>query len=273
MKASVIFLIGLCLGIGGTTLYFTRQKTAPAPVPMVETSVAPTPARPEVVAIPPAAPPVTAIVSAPAPAPVPTTNSGARDPKAEAAAAFRQRIDTLLSPQLTAAQKREMFDQFRKGGQIDDVIAELKRRGTENPAAPGIMTTLGEAQLNKVRLLHESGADVNEVGIVAMQADQSFNAALKIDPKDWEAQFVKYSSMFYWPADAARDTDVAQKLAGLIDQQDTLPQQPEFVQTYAVLGDQYKKMGKLDFAEATWRMGLTKFPSDPTLLKRLAEAR
>lgn len=271
MKALVIFLIGLCLGIGGTTLYFTRQKAAPAPVPMVEASAAPVPAQPEVVVAVPVVPPVTSIVSAPAP--VPATNSGARDPKAEAAAAFRQRIDTLLSPQLTAAQKREMFDQFRKGGEIDDVIAELKRRGTENPAAPGILTTLGEAQLNKVRLLHESGADANDVGIVAMQADQSFNAALKLDPSNWEAQYVKYSSMFYWPADAARDTDVAQKLAGLIDQQDTLPQQPEFVQTYAALGDQYKKMGKLDFAEATWRLGLAKFPNDATLLRRLGQGR
>ena len=25
-----------------------------------------------------------------------------------------------------------------------------------------------------------------------------------------------------------------------------------------------------DFAEATWRLGLTKFPNDPTLLKKLA---
>jgi len=36
------------------------------------------------------------------------------------------------------------------------------------------------------------------------------------------------------------------------------------------LGNQYQKMGKLDFAETTWRLGLTKFPNDPTLLKKLA---
>ena len=126
-------------------------------------------------------------------------------------------------------------------------------------------TTLGEALLNQVRQLHEAGTDVNEVGILAMQADQSFNAALKIDPSNWEAQFVKYSTMVYWPADAKRDNEAAQKLSGLIDQQETMPQDPHFAQTYLALGNQYQKMGKPDFAETTWRLGLAKFPSAPTL--------
>ena len=76
--------------------------------------------------------------------------------------------------------------------------------------------------------------------------------------------------MFYWPADAARNNEVAQKLSSLIDQQESLPQQPYFAQTYSVLGDQYKKLCKPDFAETTWRLGLTKCPNDSTLLKKLA---
>ena len=119
-------------------------------------------------------------------------------------------------------------------------------------------------------LLHETGADINEQGILAMQADQSFNAALKADPTSWEAQYVKYSTMYYWPAELKRDAEVAQKLSALIDQQDAQPSQPHFALTYVTLGNQYQKMGKPEFAEATWRLGLAKFPNHQALLGKLA---
>ena len=270
MKSLVILLVGLCAGIVCGVLYFKAQKTpsAPPPPPVVESTAAPAAAVPEqVVAISKPVLPVAA--PEPMPAPGPATNSVASNPESEAAAAFRKMIDALLTPQFSG-QKLELFDHLRTSGQIDAAIAELQRRAKETPNDANISTTLGEAMLNKVRLLHETGADVNEQGILAMQADQSFNAALKIDPANWEAQFVKYSTRFYWPAEPTRDNEAAQKLASLIDQQEALPQQPHFAQTYVALGNQYQKIGKPDFAQATWRLGLTKFPNDPTLLKKLA---
>jgi hypothetical protein len=47
----------------------------------------------------------------------------------------------------------------------------------------------------------ESTGDYNEIGILAMQANQSFNAALQIDPQNWEAQFVKASALSGWPVE------------------------------------------------------------------------
>jgi tetratricopeptide (TPR) repeat protein len=269
MKSLIILLVGLCVGLACGVLYFKSQKAPSAPPPVVESMPETVSAFPEsvVTTIKPA-PPVTEPVPVPAPSPV--TNSVASDPEAEAVAAFRKTIDTLLSPQLPPKQKHEMFEEFRKAGQMDQVIAELKRRAKGDPQIPEIPITLGEALLNKVGAIHAAGGDVNEMGILAMQADQSFNAALKMDPSNWEAQYVKYSTMFYWPPEPTRDNEVAQKLSGLIDQQEALPQQPHFAQTYVALGNQYQKLGKPDFAEATWRLGLTKFPNDPTLLKKLA---
>ena len=271
MKKILIPVLCLCVGIAGTIVYFNQQKTPPAPIttaPPIEAAPAADPEPPEPVQVatkpaPPAAEPASV------PTPAPTTNPTPSNPESEATVAFRKTIDTLLAPQF-AGQKQELFDRLRTSGQMDQVIAELQRRAKENPTNANIPTTLGEAMLNKVRQLHESGADVNEVGILAMQADQSFNTALKLDPSNWEAQFVKYSTMVYWPADAKRDNEAAQKLAGLIDQQETMPQNPHFAQTYIALGNQYQKMGKTDFAEATWRIGLNKFPNDPTLQQKLA---
>ena len=269
MKSAVILLVGFCVGIACGVLYFKSQKAPSAPPPIVESTPETVSASPEnVVAITKRAPsPVTEPVPVPAPSPV--TNSVLSDPEAEAVAAFRKTIDTLLSSQITPKQKHEMFEQFRAAGQMDQVIAELKRRAKGDPQTPEIPVTLGEALLNKVGALHAAGGDVNEMGILAMQADQSFNTALKMDPANWEAQYVKYSTMFYWPAEPTRDNEAAQKLSSLIDQQETMPQQPHFAQTYVALGNQYQKIGQTDKAQATWQLGLQKFPNDSTLLKKL----
>lgn len=270
MRSTVLLLLGLCVGVAGTTI-FRRHQTILTPSPAVETVSTPAPARPERITVAPRpAPPVTEARTEPVSVSDPVTNTVANAPEYDADAAFRKTIDTLLS---NPRQKQELIAQLRKNNQLDQAIDELKRRQADNPNDPAIPTTLGEVMLNKVAALHESGADVNEVGILAMQADQSFNAALKIDPSNWEAQFVKYSSMYYWPPDAARDNEVAQKLSSLIDRQESMPQNPYFAQTYVVLGNQYQKMGRLDLAEATWRLGLAQYPSDPTLLKKVAAQR
>lgn len=269
MNRIILPLLCFCVGVGGTVVYFKSQKS-PLPVtapPSTELTVVATPEPIELATV--AKPGAAMAEPAPAAVPTPVTSAPLSHPESEAAAAFRQTIDRVLAPQYPA-QKQDLFDRLRTSGQIDAAITELQRRAKETPGDANLHTTLGEAMLNKVRLLHETGADINEQGILAMQADQSFNAALKADPKNWEAQFVKYSTMYYWPAELQRDTEVAQRLSGLIDQQELLPAQPHFAQTYVVLGNQYQKMGKPDFAEATWRLGLAKFPNDAALLAKLA---
>jgi len=187
----------------------------------------------------------------------------------DAANPVHKAVDALLSAK-SAGEKHELFQQLIKSGQMDQAIAELKQRAADDPKNPQLPTTIGEALLNKVRALHEAGgSDVNEMGILAMQADQSFNAALKIDPQNWEANFVKAASMYYWPTDVGRDNDVVQRLSNLIDQQETMTPNPAFVQPYVVLGNEYQKIGQPEKALATWQLGLTKFPNDPTLQKKI----
>ena len=267
-KPLLILIVGLSVGIAGTALYFSRQKATLPPAPVTETATAPIAPTPEPITAPPM-PVAVATETKPEPTPLPAASTVVGEKESEAATALRKTVDALLAPQY-AGQKHELLERLRTSGQLDPVIAELKRRATDDPTNAAIPTTLGEAMLNKVRQLHEAGADVNEVGILAMQADQSFNTALKIDPQNWEAQYVKYSTMYYWPAEPTRDNEAAQHLSGLIDQQEALPQQPHFAQTYVALGTQYQKLGKPDFAAATWKLGLTKFPNDPTLLKKVA---
>jgi tetratricopeptide (TPR) repeat protein len=267
MKKS--FLVSSVLAvviIAGAIVYLNKEKTPPPTPPITETAPAEQPA-PEAVSVPKPqpSPPVTTMPTEPPPVvaaasviinPVPNEETNS----------IRKTVDALLTAR---TEKHAMFQQLSKE-QLEAVIADLQKRASVNPNDAGIPTTLGEAQLNLVRKLHESGADEDQVGILAMQADQSFNTALKIDPKNWEAQFVKASTMFYWPANEARDNTAAQMLAKLIDQQESMPTQPPvFAQTYLALGNQYQKMGKSQEAIATWQLGAQKFPSDPALQQKI----
>ena len=266
MKKSVILLVVSCGVVAAALVYLNKQKSSPPPAPTAETAPAQPEAQPqEIVSTPKPQPGPTAAPAAPTPAPVAAAPAVA-DNSNDATNSIHKIVDGLLAAR---KGKHEMFQQLNKE-QLQSVISELQQRALANPKDAEIPTTLGEAQLNLVRQLHESGGDEDQVGILAMQADQSFNNALKIDPKNWEAQFVKASTMFYWPANEARDNQAAQMLGTLIDQQETMPTQPEFAMTYLALGNQYQKMGKTAEAIATWQLGAQKFPSDPQLRQKLA---
>jgi tetratricopeptide (TPR) repeat protein len=257
-------------GFGGTMFYLGHKAATPAPVimPLAQsTSEQADPPVAQKISAPETAAPGPAVV---ADAQAQATSTVEDMPQNDSANPIHKAVDGLLAA-TSGKEKHELFQQLVKSGQIDAAIAELKRRAADDPDNAQIPTTLGEAILNKVRDMHDSGkGDYNEIAILAMQADQSFNNALKIDPQNWEANYVKASSMYYWPADPARDADAAQRLSNLIDQQEkATTQQPEFVQTYLALGNQYMKLNQPDKAQATWQLGLQKFPSDPMLLKKI----
>jgi hypothetical protein len=46
--------------------------------------------------------------------------------------------------------------------------------------------------------------------------------------------------------------------------------QPEFAQTYLVLGNEYQKIGQPEKAIATWQLGAQKFPNEPALQKKIS---
>lgn len=265
----VALLIVCCVVIASAIVYLNHQKDtlaqkpaeAPAsepaetmppenvPAPQPKLAIAQTNTSAQAAALPPPAPQ--------------TTNAAPVNP-------IHQKVEALLSAK-AGAEKHALFEELRKDGQLDAVIADLKQMAADNPNNPEIPTTIGEAELNEIRAMKDNGAeDYDQMGILAMQADQEFSAALKIDPQNWEAQFVKSSSMYYWPANPQVDNQVVQNLTSLIDQQETMPANPDFAQTYLMLGNEYQKIGQADKAVATWQLGAQEYPNDPQLQKKLA---
>ena len=76
-------------------------------------------------------------------------------------------VKALLSEK-NSRQKQALFEQLAKSGQLDQVIAKLQQRAVDNPDNPEIPTTLGEAELNKLRAISAAGGDPNDIGILAM---------------------------------------------------------------------------------------------------------
>lgn len=266
MKKPVLLLVIFGAAVAG----FLSTWHRPAPVPVVA------PSQPTAPVEPPPAPKSADMLPVPPPvAPSNTTPAAVVDTaKPDAATnAIHVAVDALLASK-SPRQKHELFQQLLQAGQLDQAIVDLQQRMAANPNDPEIPTTLGEALLNKVRATLEAngGQNTQDIAIMALQADQDFDTALKIDPQNWEAEFVKNASMVHWPANPEMDNQVVQNLSNLIDQQGNMPSQPEFAQTYLILGNEYEKIGQPDKALVTWKLGAQQFPNDPALQQKLAGA-
>lgn len=183
---------------------------------------------------------------------------------------FTRAVDTMVSSVTSFREKQAALDELQAMGALDQAIESLAQGAVENPASPSYPAALGQAQLRKAGELAQAGGKINEMGMLGMQADQNFDTALELDPSHWEAQFFKAASMSYWPLELNKGEEVLERFARLIDQQDTMRAQPEFAQTYVLLGDQYMKMSQPDYAVATWELGVRKFPGDPALRQKLS---
>jgi tetratricopeptide (TPR) repeat protein len=271
MKPFVTILGVLCLATVAAMIYAKRTNIA-QPAPVVET-------------VPPPAPAAAAKPYSPHAASNLAVHTG-RDPSAASTAhrhasnssgdpakdALQRSIHMLVSRTTSFKEKQEMWKQLREAGQLDDVIEALKQGVKDNPDSAEYQAALGEANLQKAGEVSKNGGAMNELGILGMTADQSFDAALKIDPQNWDAQFFKAVSMSYWPAELNKGDEVLQRFSNLINQQANQPEQPEFALPYVALGQEYQKLGQSDNALQTWQAGAAKFPNDNTLQQKITAA-
>jgi hypothetical protein len=268
VKKSIIVFVTLCGVIACAVVLLNRQNSLP---PASEPVVEPVPshasfARTENTDV--SKPEASLMVSdqTAGPAAVASTQPVPAEVKpASTATELSRTVDALLSDKTSFSDRQAMWKKLKAAGTLDQVIAELKQHAAGSPDDAAIPTAIGEALMNKFPI-----ADPDESAMTGLQMDQSFNKALKLDPANWEAQFFKATEMAYWPAEMNKAPEVVQRFSALIDQQETMPAQPQFAQTYVLLGNEYQKIGQPETAAATWQIGLTKFPNDPTLQKKIS---
>jgi len=211
-------------------------------------------------------------VAAPARSAGPTSPSQAgvapsalADPGRVTQLTFNQAIESLVSRQASHAQKEAAWKHLREAGKLDQAIGELEQRTASNPGAAEFPAALGQAYLQKCGMIQ----DVREQGILAMKADQVFDAALNLDANNPEARFTKAVAMSYWPTQMNRGTEVMQHFVTLVEQQEAQAPQPQFAQTYVWLGKEYEKYGHAAEAREVWQRGAALHPNDQELRARL----
>jgi tetratricopeptide (TPR) repeat protein len=234
-------------------------ETAPALAGDAPQAVEPVAPRPE----PPAQP-----AAAPRVAETPSSTPAALVNPALEASSLSRTVDVLVSPQASRQQKQDAWKYLGEAGKLDQAIAELEKRTTNDSSNAECAAVLGHAYLHKCGIIQ----DVREQGILAMQADKLFDTALSLDPSNWEARFIKAVAMSYWPPMLNKGDEVIQHFQTLIQQQETQTPQTQFAETYAWLGDQYQKAGRADDAKAVWQRGAALFPADEKLRTKLAAA-
>jgi len=188
------------------------------------------------------------------------------DPAAAAKLAFKQSMDTLLSPSSTHEQRQAAWKQLIAAGQLNDAVVQLQQLMAANPQAAQYPGRLGEAYLMQC----SQTTDVREQGVLALNADKLFDTALNLDPSDWEARFTKAVAMSYWPASLNKGQDVVDNFLTLIQQQQNLPTETQFALPYLRLGDYYQKAGDAPSALNAWQQGASLFPANDDLKSRLA---
>jgi cytochrome c-type biogenesis protein CcmH/NrfG len=176
-------------------------------------------------------------------------------------------LDILVSAKSGYPQKQATWKQLQDTHKLDQLIVELEQQTKRHPRAAIFPAVLGRAYLEKCSTLH----DIADQGILAMQADKSFDAALRLDPSNMEARFTKAVAMSYWPPFLNKGQEVIDNFETLIQQQEAQPPQPQFAQTYAWLGDQYQKSGNERQARTVWQHGAELYPADASLRQKLAK--
>jgi tetratricopeptide (TPR) repeat protein len=268
-----LFVVLAVVGLGaGLSLLLARHGSprvaSPAPpqeiAALAEVAVAAASAGPVAAKAAPAASPEAMNTTSPLTAQAPAAQAGE-----SVSPVVDQAIQALLSPRSGFQQRQALWHQLKQAGHLDRAISTLERQMSAQPQAAECPAVLGQAYLQKAGSIQ----DVREQGILGMKADQTFDAALALDPDNWEARFWKATAMSYWPSMLGKDTEVAQHCVTLIEQQEAQQSQPHYAQTYVLLGDQYRKLGHPEYAQQIWQRGSSLFPADAALQERLAANR
>ncbi|HEY5913903.1 MAG TPA: hypothetical protein VJA21_25215 [Verrucomicrobiae bacterium] len=272
MKTLVLIIMGVCL-VGGFWLYLARHSTQRIPAQNATLEVPGNSEGSEPASTASSQPdaeaqPLMATRGKAARAVIEANTGGVNiPPAAPPSLPYQQALSVLVSSQAGFEQKQAAWKHLRDSGKLDQVIGDLEQRASANPTVAEYPAALGQACLQKAGTLN----DIREQGILGLKADQSFDAALNLDPSNWEAGFWKATAMSYWPPQLGKGSEVITRFVELAKLQEGQPTQPQFAQTYLLLGDQYQKQGYPDYARQTWQRGATLFPNDTTLAQRLTQ--
>ena len=107
---------------------------------------------------------------------------------------------------------------------------------------------------------------------LARQAEGMLTRLLASDSTSWEGRYTLALLYYHAPSFVGKTDDAIRQFETLLAQQGASAAFAEQAAPYAYLGDLYERTGRKGEAASLWRRGLTVFPGDTALKRRLAGA-
>ena len=197
--------------------------------------------------------------------PVAALESAEIEPSKSAEARLNEAL-AVLDGDLSDTERQRIWREFAAEGLTDSIVEAWEARAAAEPNNPDMQVALGGMYLNKIFEVGNSP----EAGMWATRADRSFDAALELDERHWDARFTKAVSLSFWPPVFGKQGEAIQNFEILVAQQTGGPGEPRFAQTHLLLGNLYTQVGNQEKALAAWETGLALFPGDEELAKQLS---
>ena len=163
--------------------------------------------------------------------------------------------------ELDAEAQLAFWDSIRNSPAFTQALRELEQEVSRNPNDATQRKDLAKMYLMKLLTLPDSP----EKGIWANKAEQQWNAALELDPKDWEARKHIAVSLSQYPTFLNRQDDAIEHYEKLIELQSAQPEQPAFQNSYLELANLYLNKGDRPSARQTLDEGLALHPGSARL--------
>lgn len=171
----------------------------------------------------------------------------------------------LQDPNLSIEDREHLWQSIREAGRSKEMVELLEARLATDPNNPELAVELGKGYLQRIQEV--GGGPL--AGVLATQADDSFNKALELDPQHWEARFNKAVALSFWPPVLGKQRSAIAEFETLVAQQTGAAANPGHAQTHLLLGNMYQQIGEPDKALAAWSLGAELFPDDPQLASQL----
>ena len=175
-------------------------------------------------------------------------------------------VHELTANRMVGARAMELWEQIREAGKLDEVVEAFRERAMNSPNSADAQCDYGVAL---VQQLQSSGDDMMKTASLARLADRAFDEALDIDDGHWSARFNKAISLSFWPQAMGRGPEAVENFETLIAQQEAMPPEPRFANTYFYLGNMHAQNGRMDEARKIWQRGAVLFPNNEQLAEKL----
>ena len=191
------------------------------------------------------------------------------DAKAVAATAKKQATDKKLATfvarlakdDLSNSDAHQIWTEIKEAGLIKEALAFYAKRAEQGANDPQAQTDYGNSLLLAIQ--HE--ANPMKKGEMAELADKTFDKALSIDKRHWDARFSKGLSLSFWPDFLGKKAESIRQFEILVEQQEQTAPHKKHASAYLFLGNLYEQGGHKDKALAMWKRGLERFPNNAEL--------